>query len=103
MSLVAGDFQLTADYDLATAGGDFVLAEADEQHQALLLLTNPGEWRQSPLTGIGLLRWLAGPMDERRRAELQRLITIQLERDGYTVATVKVSADSKLDLDAYRQ
>jgi hypothetical protein len=100
--MTAGDFILTADYDLATAGGDVVLAEADEQHHALLLLTNPGEWRQSPLTGVGLLRWLAGPMDERRRAELQRLITIQLQRDGYQVATVQVAADSTLQLDAYR-
>jgi hypothetical protein len=100
--MIAGDFQLDASYDLATDGGDFVSGEADEQHQALLLLTNQGEWRQSPLTGVGLLRYQSGPMDSTRRGSLQREITIQLERDGYKVATVAVAPDSELTLDAYR-
>jgi hypothetical protein len=100
--MIAGDFQLAPDYDLATANGDFVLIEGDEQHQELLLLTSQGEWRQSPLTGVGLLRYQSGPMDASGRAALQRLITIQLQLDGYKVAAVQVAADSTLKLDAYR-
>jgi hypothetical protein len=100
--MIAGDFLLGPGYDLATDGGDFVAGEADEQHQALLLLTSPGEWRQDGLVGVGLVRYQSGPMDDVRRAALQRTLTIQLQRDGYTVAKVAVSADSQLTLDAYR-
>jgi hypothetical protein len=100
--MTAGDFQLSPTYDLATAAGDFVTGEADEQHQALLLLTFPGEWRQDGLVGVGLVRYQSGPMDDVRRGALQRALTIQLERDGYRVASVAVSADSQLTLDAFR-
>jgi hypothetical protein len=98
----AKDFLLDAGYDLAIEGGDFVAGYSDEQHQALLHLTAQGEWRQSPLTGINLLRYQSGPMDATRRAELQRLATIQLERDGYKVATYLVTAAAELSIDAFR-
>jgi hypothetical protein len=101
--MIAGDIFLTPDYDLATAAGDLVTGEADEQHQALLLLTSQGEWRADGLVGVGLVQWLQGPLSPTDRAALQRLITIQLERDGYTVATVAVAPDAQLTLDAYRQ
>lgn len=98
----ATDLLLSEAYDLATDGGDFLTGLSDAQHQDLLLLTAQGEWRQSPLTGIGLLRYLAGPMDNTRRAALQREATIQLERDGYRVATCLISAEAELTIDAER-
>ena len=100
--MMATDFLLDEAYDLAFAGGDLVADYSDEQHQELLLLTAQGEWRQSPLTGINLLRWQSGPMDNNRRAQLQREGTIQLERDGYRVYSFTVSAQAQLHLNADR-
>jgi hypothetical protein len=98
----ATDFLLDAGYDVAIEGGDFAAAHSDEQHQELLLLTAQGEWRQSPLTGINLLRYQSGPMDNTRRAQLQREGTIQLERDGYRVYSFLISTEAKLTLNADR-
>ncbi|MDF7809905.1 hypothetical protein [Hymenobacter sp. YC55] len=98
----ASDFLLDAGYDVAIENGDFVAGLSDEQHQELLLLTAQGEWRQSPLTGINLLRYQSGPMDAQRRAALQREGTLQLERDGYRVYTFLVSAAAELTLNAER-
>jgi hypothetical protein len=98
----AQDFLLDGGYDLAIEGGDFVAGFSDYQHQDLLHLTAQGEWRQNPLSGINLLRWQAGPMDASRRAALQREGTLQLERDGYRVATYSVTAAAELSIDAFR-
>ena len=96
------DLLTDENYDLLLVNGDFVFGPSDEQHLALLHLTSQGEWRQSPLTGINLLRYQSGPLDNTRRAALQREGTIQLERDGYRVATYTVNAEAQLSLDARR-
>ncbi len=98
----ASDILLDENYDLAISGGDFVVGESDDQHIALLLLTAQGEWRQSPLTGVNLLRYQSGPMDTAGRAALQRERAIQLERDGYAVNVLSVSAQAQLTIDAHR-
>jgi hypothetical protein len=98
----AQDFLLDDGYDLAIEGGDLVAGYSDEQHQALLHLTAQGEWRQSPLSGINLRQHQSGPMDATGRAALQREGTIQLERDGYQVATYTVTAAAELSIDAFR-
>ena len=98
----ATDLLLDEHYDLLLSGGDLVVDAADEQHVALLLLTEKGEWRQSPATGVGLRRHQAGPMDAAEQAALSREIRIQLERDGYQVNAVAVSAAAALTLDAFR-
>ena len=36
------------------SGGDFAVEASDEQHIALLLYAEPGNFRQSPLVGVGL-------------------------------------------------
>ncbi len=46
------------DYDLKTESGDFVCDVSDEQHQALLLATNKGDWKESPTVGVGVAAWL---------------------------------------------
>jgi hypothetical protein len=49
------DILLNSDFDMATAGGDFAVGESKAQNLALLLKANPGEFRQWPTMGIGLV------------------------------------------------
>jgi len=102
MSKLILDVLLDQGYDLQVADGDFTTGESDDQHTALILLLSQGEYKQSPLTGVGLAQHLSGPMGATEQATLKREITLQLERDGYKITTLQLSDDGRLTLDAKR-
>lgn len=62
--------------------GDWQVGPSDSQHLALLLITGPGEWKQSVLTGVGITRYV----EAERPGELLREVRQQLAADGYTLA-----------------
>lgn len=80
------DFLLGADDDLQIKYGDFVLGDATEQHQKHLLLANKGEFRQSPVVGVGLENYLNDDAID----DLASVIKAQFELDGMDVEKVNV-------------
>jgi len=53
------DIILDNNMDLAIVNGDFVIDDAEEQIQQLILIATQGSFRASPLTGIGaFIRWI---------------------------------------------
>ena len=82
------DLLLDEDLDLAIVRGDVVVGESTLQHQALLLLSNKGEWRESPTVGVGLNRYL---LEDAPADELRQVIRKELERDGQRVGRIEVS------------
>ena len=86
----------TANLDLMVVKGDFVLAESTGQHQRLLLQTIPGEYKSSPLTGVGLPYYL---LDE-RPGNMLSVIRKKFTADGMIVASVSITEDGKLTIDA---
>jgi hypothetical protein len=98
----ATDILLDADYDLAIERGDLVAGESDAQHLELLLQTNQGEWRQDPLVGVGLGRYLSSPYGPQQAAELTRTLSIQLERDGYSILELDLAELSSALINAER-
>lgn len=99
----ATDLLLTVDYDLAlTEAGDLAVEASDGQHLTLLLLTNQGEWRESPLVGVGLRRYQNAPLGPAETAALQREVAVQLERDGYQVLENDLADLSAAKLNAVR-
>lgn len=81
------DIQLTNEYDLVVKNGDLVIGDSDEQHVELLLLSQQGEWKASPLTGCNLMRAKNGTIDRM----LDRHIRIQLEADGFDLEEMNIS------------
>lgn len=99
----ATDLLLTADYDLAfTEAGDVAVGASDGQHLGLLLLTSQGEWREDPLVGVGLRTYQSGPLGPAETAALQRVVAVQLERDGYQVLENDLSNLAAAKLNAVR-
>ena len=99
----ATDLLLTTDYDLAfTDAGDLAVGESDGQHLSLLLLSSPGEWRASPLVGVGLRAYQSAPLGPAQVAALQRLVNIQLTRDGFQVLENDLSNLAAARLNAVR-
>lgn len=98
----ATDFLLDDSYDLAIESGDLVVGESDQQHIGLLLQTSQGEWRQDPLVGVGLARYLSSPYGPGQAAELTRNLSIQLQRDGYSIIELDLADLSAAVINAER-
>jgi hypothetical protein len=95
----ARDFTLDSTGDLLIEDGDFVLSNADGMHVEHILSAFPGYYRRAPLVGVGISQYLKSSGKE---GEIKRLITIQLEADGYQLKTVGISSDWKVSIDASR-
>ena len=91
------DILLDEDFDLVVKNGDLVVGESTLQHQALLLLSNKGDWRQSPTVGMGLNNYLLedAPADVMRQAIRQ-----ELERDGMQVGSIDVAEGALPEIQA---
>lgn len=81
--------------DLQIVAGDFVVGDATEQNQHLLLLSNKGDYKQHPKVGVGINGFL---LDEEQQ-DMMREIRSQFENDGMKVNKL-VYADGKLKIDA---
>jgi hypothetical protein len=81
--------------DLAVADGDLAIGTVADDNAYLLLLTAKGDWKGSPLTGIGVERFLNGP-DGRA---LEREVRIQLEADGFICRSIHL-LDGYIKIDA---
>lgn len=98
----ATDIMLDDDKDLLIEGGDFVIDLADEQHIELILLSNKGQWRNSPLTGVGIFQFIGAPFTLKESDSLKQKIMLQLELDGYRKREIEIKSFSEIKIDATR-
>jgi hypothetical protein len=80
------DFLLDEKGELVLRNGGMATANSLTQEVGLLLLTNQGEMRQDPLCGCNIVRRMFGKIT---RAEMERILRLQVERDGKLWGTVK--------------
>lgn len=87
----AKDIILDEDYDIAVSSdGDFKVGLSDQQSADLIFNTNQGAWKSSPLVGIGIVKYRGATG---KSLELKRIISMQLQMDGYKVNSVIVKDD----------
>lgn len=90
------DILLDDNLDIQLRDGDFAVGEATKQSQTLLLLTNKGEWKQSPARGVGVVNFL----ETADNAALAREIRSDFTADGMKVLGIKLDGTT-LDVEAY--
>lgn len=73
------DLLLDSNNDLQIKDGDLVVGESELQEAFLILKTNKGEWKEDPVTGCSLLRFINSKSSP---AEIRKQIQLQLTRDG---------------------
>lgn len=78
--------------ELVFSNGDFVIRDSDPQHVLLLVNSMPGSWKQFPTAGVGIINYSGS---SGRTAELRRLISVQLEGDGYRDVEVGVTQNGQ--------
>ncbi len=83
---MANDIILTKADDLDVANGDFVLAESTIQDVGLIITSNKGQWKNSPLVGCDLVQLIRG---SGKRTEIDRRVRVQLEHDNKDYSKIK--------------
>jgi hypothetical protein len=96
------DITLDDNLDLIIENGDFKVSDSDMQHIELICLTDVGHWKQFPLLGVGIMKYIAS---SGQQDALKRAINIQLASDGYKVNQILVKGtneDFEYSIDAER-
>ncbi len=81
---MARDYVLNEQGDLKIENGDFVFGDATRDNERLMLLAEKGEWKHSPLSGVGIRSFL----DDEHPTEFEREVRRQFGRDGAKVETL---------------
>lgn len=82
------DILLDDDYDLLIGKDDLLLAESTQQEIQLLLYSEKGDWKFSPVTGVGMREFIKAPGNGR---ELENEVRKQFLVDGLTLSQLSVS------------
>lgn len=96
------DILLDDDLDLAIENGDFIVDEAEEQHQQLILIASQGSFRESPLTGVNIAQYIKTGFTQAQIDRLRQKCRLQLQYDGYAKATVKINSFEDIQINAER-
>ena len=88
------DILLSDAGELLMVDGDFVTGDATKQNQKLLLVSQKGEWKESPLTGVGINNWLKDENQGGLKAEIKQ----QFKADGMKINSLIVNGETiKID------
>ena len=78
-----------------SSNGDLMHVESDEQHIEDTINADVSWWKENPIDGVGILKWIGAPG---LRQKLQKKLRIELESDGYRVANPIVKFEPNGDL-----
>jgi len=80
------DILLDESGDLAVKNGDLVIGESTNQHQRLLLKACKGEFKQTPLVGVGLINYLKDENPGQMKTEIRK----QLKADKMVIKRLEI-------------
>lgn len=94
------DIELDADTsDLVVVDGDFGVVESTQREVEFILISEKGNWRENPVLGVGLIRFL-NAVGARR--ELLKKTRLQLGFDNLKVDALNVSNEGQMEVQAHR-
>lgn len=86
---------LTDDLKPVIKNGSLVVGDTTAQNQQLLLLSNKGDIKEYPLSGIGVQNYIEDNRTEELAAEIRKEFT----QDGMKVKSIKIDLPS-IEIDA---
>ena len=91
------DLQIDENYDLMadSEAHDLIVGDTTLQNQALILITQPGEWKEHPMVGVGI----EGITNDEDSGQWRRDIREQFARDGMRVRSIKIIGEN-IEIDA---
>lgn len=82
---------LSGDLFVSPLVNDFIIAASDNQHQADIISSSAGEWKQYPSMGVGVNNYLNS---SGQTTLLSQQIILQLQADGYVANKPTISFDA---------
>jgi hypothetical protein len=82
---------LLSDNDILIQDGDFVIGYSDDQHIIDNIAAFNGWWKEYPSDGVGIFQYQNSSGTEQ---EIEKLIKLQLQSDGYQCDRPDVSFDA---------
>lgn len=83
------DIALHTDGELLFKNGDLAIQESTEQHMEALIIAEKGEYKATPLVGVGIKTFLND--DVVYSDDLKRAISEELEGDGMAIEDMNIS------------
>jgi GH35 family endo-1,4-beta-xylanase len=83
------DIALDTDGELLFKDGDYAIEESTEQHMEALIIAEKGEYKATPLVGVGIKTFLND--DIVYSDDLKRAISEELETDGMTIEDLNIN------------
>lgn len=100
---IAKDFAVDpTDEDMLIVNGDFAIEESDQRHVQDILEAGKGEWREFPVLGVEIQRYLNGTGQVFDRTGLLKTIRVQLEYDNFDVKVLDINRAGIISIDAKR-
>lgn len=95
------DFISGDDRDLIIKNGSFDIGNSDAQEQGRIIEAFPGEYKRTPLVGVGIEQYLNASIPKNT---LRRIIKKELVKDGFKVSEIKISDDfSEIEIEAIKE
>ena len=85
------DFLLDDNNDLKIINGDFDIGESEMQEVGLILQSTQGEWKENPLLGPNLFRFIKAKTN---KAEIEREVSLHLAMDNKDFQTLKTKVET---------
>lgn len=92
------DYTNNASGDIDISSGDFTLAnpyDTTEGHKCDILMASQGDFKASPLTGVGIVDYINGE----NNGLMLRDISLQMQRDGIKVERIEIDNDGQILID----
>lgn len=91
------DIIITDEYDIKTdaTAHDIVIGDVTLQNQALILVSQKGEWKEKPMVGCGL----DSITNDEDISSWKRLIREELARDGIKINKLIINTET-IEIDA---
>lgn len=86
--------------DILIENGDFVKDDCAQDHITDIIIANKGDYKQSPLVGVGLIKYVNGPITPQSRISLNKQIRLQLEADQYRVRLINTDDFENIQIEA---
>jgi hypothetical protein len=96
------DILLDDNLDLAIEGGDFIVDDAEDQHQQLILIASQGSFRDSPLTGVNIATYIKTGFTQLQVDQIKQECKLQFQYDGYTSSFIKINSFEDIQINAER-
>lgn len=99
---MATDILVNDENDLIIEHGDLVVGFSDVQHIDHMLRANKGDFKESPLIGIGVAKYRDASVSSVLIDKFKKDVSIQLEYDGFSNIDINTTDFKEIFINADR-